>query len=228
MRFRDRSKLVIFAGAAWFVLAGLVAAYRVSATVTAQAVSAAAVAALGLAVVAAGRNAASVWRGPALRPFPHDDAVCCSPSQAAVVRAAAQLRGTLGGAGHVHPRRLALPAFGWLAAAAFALEAVFDPMDPAMLLWAGGALALWSAAAMLPARPFFYREAVGGRLVIHPRCAWDDLVRCRPQLPCEPAIAAGAVVEQQSPPASVEGWGTSLIVAPSGGKDAEPRVDPAS
>lgn len=221
--------LIIFAGAAWLVLAGLVAVYRASVQVPAKAVPAAAAAALALAVAAAGRTVVSVWRGPALQRFSHDEAVCCSPSQAAAVRAAAQLRGTLGGAGHVHRGHLALPALGWLAAAAFALEAVSEPVESLTPLWAGAALVLGIAARVFPARPFYYREAVGNRVVFHPRIAWEEFLRLQPHLLHDPAAAPlRADAGEQTAPASGEVWGTSLIAAPSGAKDADRQIDPVS
>jgi hypothetical protein len=130
--------------------------------------------ALGLAATLVVR----IWRGPPLVTFRIEEVAYCDPAQAELIRAAAQVRGTLGGAGHVHRARLAFPAAAWIAAAAFAAELVPPgadaPLWPLVLLVPAACLsAVWRA------RPFQYREATGGGLVVHPSAAADWLLEGR-------------------------------------------------
>jgi hypothetical protein len=116
-------------------------------------------------------------------PLPSEDVAVCGPAEAELVRAAAQLRGTLGGAGHLHRVRLALPAAAWCAAAAAALAGP-EVLDVAP--WTTLAGVLVTAALLFPAKAFFYREATGGRVVVHPASAREDLVRARGVPPVAP------------------------------------------
>jgi hypothetical protein len=165
------------AGGAWLALQALAAARHAGAAIPLASLAAAAAVTAGLALYCALRTASSVWRGPPIVSLPKDDVVPCDPPEAELIRAAAQLRGTMGGAGHVHPRRLALPALAWLAAAASAL-AWADPLDAAPWVALVGAAA--TAAYLFPATAFLYREATGGRLVLHPPSARREIVRSRP------------------------------------------------
>ncbi len=114
------SKLTAIAVAALCAFGALFALSGAGSPIGPGLVNASAAVALMLALVAGGRTLSSAWRGPVLVQFPCEAAIECNPVEAAEVRAAAQLRGTLGGAGHVHPRRLAFPALAWIAAAAIA------------------------------------------------------------------------------------------------------------
>ena len=135
---------------------------------------AAAVVAAGLALAAAARTASWAWRGPALVRFPTDDVAVCGAREADAVRAAARIRGTLGGAGHVHRGRLALPVISWALAAAAALAGP-EVGDAAPWMALLGASA--SASLLLPPGTFYYREATGGRVVLHPASTREDLLR---------------------------------------------------
>lgn len=235
MRLGDRSRLTVLAGAAWLLFAAATVAHRSSVPVPSSAVTAVAVAALGLAIVAAARSTAAVWRGPALRTFPHDEAVVCAPREAVAVRAAAQLRGSLGGAGHVHRGRLGLATVAWLAAAACAAAVLVDAAHELAPLGAGATVVLGAVARLLPARPFYYREAMGGWIVVHPRHAAERLVTPVP-LPegeagrgAAPAAMAAATPKPElaALEAKADGWGSSLTPAQSGGKRAPPTGDAA-
>jgi hypothetical protein len=122
-----------------------------------------------LAAALAARNAAAYWRGPALVHFPVEYAVLCYGQEAETVRSAAHLRGALGGAGHLHPRRLAFPVIAWLAAAtALGYVALGGAgMPGCQRALAVMALAL-VARVVLPPRAFWYRERRDGSLVVYP------------------------------------------------------------
>ncbi len=138
------------------------------------AMHASAAVALPLAVFVAGRTVVSAWRGPVLVQFPRTAAVVCFRNEAERVRTAAQLRGSLGGAGHVHRGRLAFPAAAWVTAAVLAGSALED--SGAAATYASGVLALALAATVaLPARPFWYREARDGAVLVHPRAVCSRL-----------------------------------------------------
>lgn len=164
------------AGGAWVALQVLSTLREAGAGVPAPSLAAASVLAAVLAIAAAARTASWAWRGPRIVPLPLEDVAVCSPAEAEEVRAAAQLRGTLGGAGHVHRARLAFRVAGWGSAAGAAL-AVPEALDVAP--WVGLLCASLAAAVLLPAKAFFYREATGGRVVIHPATARDELLRAR-------------------------------------------------
>jgi hypothetical protein len=141
---------------------------------------AAVVAALAVPAVlaAAVRALLAVRRGPRLVEFDLDDAVRCSPEEADVVRSAAQLRGTMGGAGHLHPRRLVLGAVAWAAAATPGLAVVAGGGELEGCAVLAPLLAV-AVAFMFPARPFYYREAAGGALVTSPPAAAGYLLARR-------------------------------------------------
>lgn len=164
----------IVAGAAWLALQLIASVRSAGVAIPQPAVATASAIAAALAVAAAVRTASWAWRGPPLPPFPTEDVARCAPAEADAVRAAAQLRGTMGGAGHVHRARLAFPAVAWALAAASALAGP-GPVDAAPWVAVMGGSA--AAAVLFPARAFFYREASGGRVVVHPPCAVEGLLR---------------------------------------------------
>lgn len=164
------------AGGAWIALQALAVIRHAGAPIPLASLAAAAAVTAGLALACALRAASGIWRGPPIVSLPQEDVVPCDPPEAEVIRAAAQLRGTMGGAGHVHPRRLALPTLAWLAAAGSAL-AWADPLDAAPWVALVGAAA--TAAHLFPATAFLYREATGGRLVLHPPSARREILRSR-------------------------------------------------
>jgi hypothetical protein len=162
------------AGGAWIALQGLSAARHLGAAVPEASVAAASAVTAGLALAVAARTVSWAWRGPLIVPLPEDDVAVCGPAEAEDVRAAAQLRGTMGGAGHLHRGRLALPVAAWACAAAAAL-ATPEPLVAASWITLLGAFA--TAALVFPAKAFFYREATGGRVVLHPASAREELRR---------------------------------------------------
>jgi len=128
-----------------------------------------ALAAVPLAALSATRTVAQVWRGPAIMEFPCDDAALCGPEDAEAIRGAAQLRGTMGGAGNIHRERLVFPALAWWAAAALC-AARADPAFAALATWM---LLIFvtavAAAVVFPVRPFYYREVSGGGVAVYPQ-----------------------------------------------------------
>lgn len=128
----------------------------------------AAVVSMVLAAAVSARTVAFVWRGPDIISFRRRDAVLCDAAEAAAVRTAAQLRGTMGGAGHVHRFRLAFPAIAWAAvaaqSAAFLVAGEAGPAPwPLAIAFPAALLSL-----LLPARSFWYREVTGGCVLAHP------------------------------------------------------------
>lgn len=170
---RRISGIGAIAGGAWVAQEALAAVHEVGADVPHASLAAAGAVAAALAVAAAIRTASWAWRGPVIVSLPDEDLATCGPAEAEAVRAAAQLRGTLGGAGHVHPFRLALPALAWAAAAVAAFQGA-EPVRAAPWVLLLGAAAV--AALLFPAKAFFYREATGGRVVLHPASAREELV----------------------------------------------------
>jgi hypothetical protein len=125
--------------------------------------------AIPLAIAAAVRDVLSTWRGPRLIAFDRADAVRCDPVQAEQVRAAAQLRGTMGGAGHVHASRLAFPIASWLAALGAGTEVLLPGGSALAGAWSSaGALVAALLAWIFPARPYWYREVTGGGILVTP------------------------------------------------------------
>jgi hypothetical protein len=123
-----------------------------------------------LSLLMAGRTLLSIWRGPAVVAFQPAEAERCAREEAARIRSAAQLRGTMGGAGHVHPARLAFPAMAWLASAALGAALALD--EGTFALVAAAAVGLCAGARVLcPPSAFFYREASDGSLVVFPPAA---------------------------------------------------------
>lgn len=141
---------------------------------------------------------AAVWRGPVIVPFSRPEAVPCTEGEAAFVRASAQLRGTMGGAGHLYRHRLVLPALAWLGAATVGAGGLSERLEHLACPWVL-ALALATAflALLFPARPFFYRETSGGGALASPPSAAYRLKR-RSELAA--ARARGEEVETTTPP----------------------------
>lgn len=164
------------AGGAWIALQVLAAVRHAGAGIPDASLAPASVLAAALALAAAVRTASWGWRGPLIVSLP-DDIVVCDPAEAEAIRVRAQLRGTMGGAGHVHPGRLALPALAWAAAAASAISWQ-EPIRSAPWIALLGASAV--AAFLFPAKAFMYREATGGRVVLHPPSAREELLRSPP------------------------------------------------
>lgn len=163
---------------AWVFFLALVGARAVGAPLPSEAVVAVAVVALATAVAVACRTVAHAWRGPVVVDFRREEAVMCGPAEAEVVRAAALLRGTMGGAGYVCRARVAFPAIASAVAAFIAGSALGDPTLGSVPAWPFAVLALSAgAAAAFPARPFYYREGNGGFLLVHPEEAWIRLAR---------------------------------------------------
>ncbi len=159
----------------------------------AQLIVSAAVAA-PIALAAGVQRLVYLWRGPSIVSFSRIEAVRCSAADAEAIRAAAQLRGTLGGAGHLHRARLALHALALLAAASLAGFALLSPKSDA-----GGTssfavvVGMGLLAMLLPARPFYYREATNGDVLVSPPFARVLLLPARSRVsdPNDDAIAAG-------------------------------------
>ena len=130
-----------------------------------------------IALAAGVQRLVCLWRGPPIVSFSRTEAVRCSAADAEAIRAAAQLRGTLGGAGHLHRKRLALHALASLAAASLPSIALFSPESEAGGTWSFAVVAGMGLLAMLlPARPFYYREATNGDVLVSPPFARALLV----------------------------------------------------
>lgn len=198
MQLRTGSKITAGAAASWLALGAVVSARLLVAAVPARLVAALAGASLVASAAAALLTFAAVWRGPVIVSFRRREAVLCDPIDADAVRAGAQLRGTMGGAGHVHPGRLALPSLAWAAAALLAARIAADPSLATVPAWpAIAALATALAAALLPARSFFYREVIGGCVLVHPPGACIRLLDSR---------AAGAAPPRERPASAPDRW----------------------
>lgn len=169
LRVQRSSKLAAGAHIVTAMGIGAVALQLAGRPVSASLTRGIALAALPIAIAMAIRTASAIWRGPALMHFPVEYAVLCRASDAADVRAAASLRGPLGGAGHVHRARLVVPAAAWLLAAVVlgfvAAGAAERPECRQALLWMGVAVAV---RALFPPRAFWYREHRDGSVVLYP------------------------------------------------------------
>lgn len=172
------TKLTIAGVLAFAAFAVLYALSETGAPLVEAAMRGSAALALPLSLCTACRTVAAIWRGPVLLQFARTAAVACDGADAERVRAAAQIRGSLGGAGYVHRVRLVLPATAWFSAAFVAGRALEQPRASAG--WASGALALALCASVrLPARPFWYREGRDGALLVHPPAACARLLEKR-------------------------------------------------
>jgi hypothetical protein len=149
------------------------------------------------------------WRGPPILTFSRVEAVRCAGAEADAIRAAAQLRGTLGGAGHIHRSRLLLHAAACLAVAALAIFSLATAGTVTPGAWLLAVVAGTGLGAMLlPARPFFYREAMHGEVLVSPPLARSMLVWARPD------ATARAGVEPPAPGRDADGRGNSPSSVP--------------
>jgi hypothetical protein len=128
--------------------------------------------AIPIVLAAALQTIISVWRGPRVIAFERSDAVRFGPDEADAVRAAAQLRGTMGGAGYVFPARLAFPVVSWLGALGAGTEGLVPGVIEIAGAWppavaASAALVAW----LFPSRPYWYREVTGGGVLVTPLSA---------------------------------------------------------
>jgi hypothetical protein len=148
-----------------------------------------------IALAAAAHSIACIWRGPTILPFRRDESVICTPDEAAYVRLASQLRGTMGGAGFLYPRRLILPAVAWILAAAEG--AVVVTRAAGGLTWlVVAAVGTAAASFLLPARPYYYRETTGGGAILSPPSVAYRLMR---RATIANAIARGEPVDSTTP-----------------------------
>jgi hypothetical protein len=151
-----------------------------------------------IAATVAARNVAFVRRGPVILAFPRGEAMLCDAREASVVRSAAQLRGTMGGAGYLHPRRLAFAATAWSAISAQALALVTQQRSAVTFVPLAIALVAGGLAAVFPARPFFYREAGGGCVLAFPPHVCRRLLDAAGATPALRPVALGISVAGQA------------------------------
>jgi len=151
-----------------------------------------------LAVAAALRAAASYWRGPDLISFTRGDSETCTPAEAEYVRAHAQLRGTMGGAGYLYRHRLVLPVVAWLSAAMAGATVISEGIDEVVGAWP---VALTTTVAfvafLLPSRPYYYRDTTGGGAIV---CPPPAAFRLKRRAGIASAIARGEQVAVTTPP----------------------------
>jgi hypothetical protein len=222
-RLRLRStRLTAGAAGAWVALALSLTAVSGEIPAPPRAVQLLAAVAAALSIAEAVRTGLGVWRGPIITSFPRRDAVLCDPPGAEAIRSGAQLRGTMGGAGHVFPARLVFPTIAWAAAAASAAALVRDPSIRSAPVGMLAVLAAAIAATLLvPARPFFYREVTGGRVLVYPPAACTRLL--------EAAAASGALARSPEIAGALAGgdggWVSSRT--PLEPRGNSPRPDPA-
>lgn len=183
--------------ASWCALTFVGVVRATGGTVPNLAVLACALVAAPVAIAGAVHAVASFWRGPTILAFGRADAVPCNPAEAAFVRATAQLRGTMGGAGYLYPRRLVLPALAWIAAAVVGLGGISNGLEDAMGPWPVVVTVTTAfAALMLPARAYYYRETTGGGALLSPPSA---AYRLRTRAAIVAAIARGEPVSSPTP-----------------------------
>jgi hypothetical protein len=182
---------------AWLAVVFVGLVHAAGGSVPQLAVLACAVVGAPIALAAAGHALGSMWRGPTIIAFGLADSTPCSADEASYVRQHAQLRGTMGGAGFLYPRRLVLVAMAWLAAAVLGLSGLSEPVCDTVGPWAVAAsLTTAFAAFLLPARPYFYRDTTGGGAVLSPPSAAYRLMR---RAEIAQALALGAPVESATP-----------------------------
>ena len=188
---------VAAASALWLVLtlAALIRAMGGSVPHSLEVVCAAVAAPAALA--AAAHAISAFWRGPTILSFSRVDSEVCSPDEAAYVRLVAQLRGTMGGAGFLHPARIVLPVVAWIAAAAegaaLAASGLDETVFAALALVGIGAT---SAAILFPPRAYFYQEATGGTAILSPPSAAR---RMKVRAARAQALSTGRPVESPAP-----------------------------
>lgn len=115
-----------------------------------------------------------LWRGPPVVTFSPLESVRCGAADAGAIRAAAKLRGTLGGAGHLYPPRLVVHALACLAVAVVGGTVLLVPRAEAGW-WLALVAGTGAVAVLLPARPFYYREAMDGEVAVSPPTACATL-----------------------------------------------------
>jgi hypothetical protein len=165
-------------GLSWvcLVLAGLVRAAGVE--VPRPLELAAGLIASPVALAAALQSAAAAWRGPTLVAFTLGESVPLSAAEAAFVRSVAQLRGLMGGGGHVHPRRQVFPAVAWAAAGLGGVAALVEGLGRTLGPWPVVLAAVAAFVALLfPSRAYFYRDTTGGGAILSPPSAGFRLKR---------------------------------------------------
>ena len=121
-----------------------------------------------IALAAAGHTIAAYWRGPTIHSFRRDESIVLSSDEAAFVRLSSQLRGTMGGAGFLYPRRIFLAAVAWMLAAAEGVSLLSRDAGVATLVLVAASVASASVAFFFPARPYYYLEAAGGSALLSP------------------------------------------------------------
>ena len=146
-----------------------------------------------LAAMAAIRNVAHVRRGPSIVEFQRRDATLCDARESAAIRAAAQLRGTMGGAGYLFPRRLAFSAVGWAATGVQAALLAVPEHGTATFLPLGVAVLAVLLTARFPAIPFYYRETVGQCVVAFPADACSRLLEAARLAPTPTGVELAAL-----------------------------------
>lgn len=159
---------VIARVAAWLALVAVGAAHAVRLPLPPEMLIPCVVFAVPVALIAIGSTIAAIWRGPPIIAFAPGEGVRCGGEESEPVRAYAQLRGTMGGAGHVHPCRLVYPIVAWLGALAAGADAVAEHALSAgpwpFAVAVAGALGAW----LFPSRPYWYREMSGGGALVSP------------------------------------------------------------
>ncbi len=161
------SRLGLLASAACGVGAAVSALALAGVAVPGRIATAAAIVCVPVSLAAALGQLLAIRRGPPLWSFPLKHAIAFRPEEASRVRAAAQVRGGLGGAGHVRPLRLMFPALAWIGAGALVAFTAGGRREAAALALAWLAASL-AATLLLPARPFWYRERSDGAVLVFP------------------------------------------------------------
>jgi hypothetical protein len=121
-----------------------------------------------LAAILAGSWLAAIWRGPTLVSFSMRHAVLCDVAEAGAVRSAAQLRGTMGGAGYLHRFRAVFPAAMWTAVTVQSAALVAGRAETPVVWPLAAVLVAGGLTLALPARAFWYREVSGGCVLVYP------------------------------------------------------------
>jgi hypothetical protein len=182
---------------AWLALVFVGLVHAAGGAIPQAALLASAVVAAPIALAAAGHSFAAMWRGPTIIPFGRADSISCSADEASYVRQQALLRGMMGGAGFLYPRRLLLVAAAWLAAAVIGLTGLSEPVCDTVGPWAVAAsLTTAFVAFLFPARPYFYRDTTGGGAVLSPPSAAYRLKR---RAEIAQAVMRGEPVESSTP-----------------------------
>ena len=151
-----------------------------------------------VAVAAGLRSALSYWRGPDIISFTRADSEACTPAEAEYIRQHAQLRGTMGGAGYLYPRRLLFPVIAWLSAAAVGMCVFVRSVEASVAPWPVVVTILAAVVAfLLPSRPYYYRDTTGGGAIV---CPPPAALRLRRRAAIAAALARGERVQELTPP----------------------------